>query len=71
MSLQKFFTPVLRMRAGEDEPHAKHSCTESQEEADLQAEAHAEANYQPPYANEPGSDCESTRLGSTSSLSSS
>ena len=50
---------------------AKHSCIESpEEEADLQAEANADANYQPPYADEPCSDCESTYLGSTSSLSS-
>ena len=41
----------------------KRSCTESpEEEADLQAEAHADLRL---YADEPGSDCESTRLGST------
>ena len=64
MSLRKYFTPVPRI-GGEDEPPAKRSCTASPEEADLQEEA-----YAPPYVDEPGSDCESTCLGSTTSSTS-
>ena len=64
MSLRKYFTPVPRI-GGEDEPPAKRSCTGSPEEADLQEEA-----YAPPYVDEPGSDCKSTCLGSTTSSTS-